>query len=97
MKTTHTPGPWHCKIAKLDEQWNGYPGLVFGRTRDDGTDYAAIAKCSNREDARLIAAAPELLAALESVIHDLENGTCGRWIGDGSASLRAALAKASHE
>ena len=36
----------------------------------------------------------ELLAALESVIHDLENGTTGRWEGDGSASLRAAIAKA---
>ena len=77
MKTNHTPGPWTPQ-RPID----GSAGIhVFYRephfgesfwTRIDGADHMAVALALGltdeevRERARLIAAAPELLAALES-------------------------------
>ena len=55
MNSTHTPGPWHLNPR----------GWVVQSTGDIVTRL----ECSNNKDAdaRLIAAAPELLAALESI------------------------------
>ncbi len=39
----------------------------------------------------------ELLAALKSVIYDLEFGTTDRWKGNGSLPLRIAIANACGE
>ena len=44
--------------------------------------------------ARLIATAPKLLAALEELIPDLAWGTCGKWKGEGSDKLSALVAEA---
>ncbi len=55
-----TPGPW---------QWFG-PFTVVIPHRDGDTFLRA-----NQEDARLIAAAPELLAALKEVAKRLEHGS----------------------
>lgn len=46
------------------------------------------------DEAVKLAAAPELLDALKSVVHDLQWGTTGRRKGEGSATLIAAIAKA---
>ena len=73
---THTPGPWHRGSDFNDNRFVVFPET--GRMRlepGQGTVLYSIAKVvasfSEDEDdanARLIAAAPELLAAAESVI-----------------------------
>jgi len=64
MKTdTHTPGPWH--MGKR----GGNPA-IYGK---DGTEVAEILHGLTPEwrgNARLIAAAPEMLAALEELCAD---------------------------
>ena len=73
MTNQHTPGPWHVGIGNGD-------GSIFpevGRTRleDGGTTLYPIAQVNrgwnaveDDANARLIAAAPDLLAALRNVI-----------------------------
>jgi hypothetical protein len=88
-ETKHTPGPWRAK------------GVNFGYTHCDvlgcphpidGGDYAPICRADTPENARLIAAAPELLEALEAIKAD--------WAQGYGASLKtealidAAIAKA---
>ena len=70
---THTPGPWHFQPH---EDWSEWAGNIIGsygkdargvesiRTIDCITKYAAQEETA--ANARLIAAAPDLLAALES-------------------------------
>ena len=67
--TTHTPGPWHCNLG------NG-TNLTHDRTlwagaipiAAIGDDYAKYYSDTDVANARLIAAAPELLAALRECI-----------------------------
>ena len=55
MTTNHTPGPWETSVLSDGTQW---------QVCEEGAgDW--IADCKNADDALLIAAAPELLAALE--------------------------------
>jgi len=55
--TTHTPGPWYCKPTAGDHDFLIYP---------EGPGNAiAIVRDFDEANARLIAAAPELLAACE--------------------------------
>jgi hypothetical protein len=69
--SNHTPGPWHYEESPLKTGWcvvtgNNYLADVHkhvGATADDARDEA---------NARLIAAAPELLEALE-VIANIAN------------------------
>ncbi len=61
---THTPGPWH--LGKRA----GNPA-IYGK---DGTEIAEILQGLTpewRANARLIAAAPEMLAALQSLTHPM--------------------------
>jgi hypothetical protein len=91
---THTPGPWHIESMAhvrttgtkvlYDE---GTVGAFFGY----GVESAA--------NARLIAAAPDLLAALEFITRSAKmegpHGICLYAIGDRAmANARAALARA---
>ena len=58
----HTPGEWRYKIAPGEI----HKHAVFGPEHPvDGGDYAPLARFAKAEDARLCAAAPELLAALQ--------------------------------
>jgi hypothetical protein len=78
---THTPGPWHVNPRGFIVQSTG--------------DIITRLECSNNNDndARLIAAAPDLLAALIAMMNRYgdksPHPTC-----DASISARAALAKA---
>jgi hypothetical protein len=76
--TQHTPGPW--------EVYDGHDGH-FGKmresyiTHDNGTDTARITVArmidcgyDNSADARLIAAAPDLLEALKAVLGSAKVG-----------------------
>jgi len=85
---THTPGPWF---------WRGLPrgGGSFLRARDEAVAYVVKSGMPNEADCRLIAAAPDLLEACESVIaaHDAV-GTCNSGNKCILHGLRAAIAKA---
>jgi len=64
----HTPGPW--KIAQQYKDEANYPigAYRIGTDKRDGHDVAVV-QCVYREaNARLIAAAPELLLALKELL-----------------------------
>jgi hypothetical protein len=78
VMTAYTPGPWNVEgtlwlqDGKLHEE---YPDNDRGAEYlvNVGTDDAYIAICYGEENARLIAAAPELLEALEELCRYLAN------------------------
>jgi hypothetical protein len=90
--STHTPGPWH--VSELDYRTIGPRRIVGQGTMGEMPQLQAVARVTERMDetaanARLIAAAPELLAALKSCIE-----ICDReCIGD-LTLIHAAIAKA---
>jgi hypothetical protein len=84
MKTKHTPGPWTAK-ANLDVvDSNGERVARLASTRGK-YEYEEI-------NARLIAAAPELLDALQELVNGPE---CGGDHGAMYRNARAAIAKAT--
>lgn len=92
MTTQHTPGPWHKGIG------NG-EGFVFsdsGRTRleEGGTTLYSVAQVNRgwEANARLISAAPELLAALRIAEDALDMYSGGQ--SSDLAAIRAAIDKA---
>ena len=62
--TKHTPGPWFSEKGFRDGTWK-----VFEITDNQGLLLAEVIK---NGDARLIAAAPDLLAVLEELLPDLQ-------------------------
>jgi hypothetical protein len=90
MNGTHTPGPWRLSsplgISSVD-----------GLHVCDVVGYGATEK-RNLENAALIAAAPELLAALEGLLHGtrrpIDEADWHREREEASAIARAAIAKA---
>lgn len=100
MKHMHTPGPW--KLGKYDE-CGGYDcmtaGIKCGPALLDGKDYGQVtcspmkpdAASQMQADARLIAAAPDLLAALEYWFDSKATP------GEIARRARAAIAKARGE
>jgi hypothetical protein len=89
----HTPGPWVLLPSSFSPR-------IFIMQANYGPDYAAVADVRDRRDAHLIAAAPELLAALKETVESLEQTL--RWRGEGwecseddlLGNARAAIAKA---
>jgi hypothetical protein len=94
----HTPGPW---TYKLD---NDSPVNFEITTAHAPTSIVSGCGCcdspwvSSEADARLIAAAPELLEALEEIVKEYyenpDNGRTLRWAIDGA---KEAIAKAKGE
>lgn len=64
MKNTHTPGPWRIGDGESSRVY-----LVNGP--DGAIGEVVYADARNPADARLIAAAPDLLAALEECVSTL--------------------------
>ena len=102
--SNHTQGPWRQGFTLAtnvtrrwtQEQWQQNEErerrLVFVNftARDEGSGRKLIAACESEDDARLIAAAPELLDALKDLV---DNG-----IGTESVKhARAAIAKAKEK
>ena len=93
MTQTHTPGPWIWRVED-GPQWFLDPGILIieGGMTDGTPDGDEI----DRANARLIAAAPDLLEALKEALDawDTHNkhgdGMQGHWASD----ARAAIAKA---
>lgn len=102
----HTPGPWALHIrgkhgAVTIPESGPYVCTVEGAYRDGDSDELPL------EDARLIAAAPELLEASKAILAELRRwrdnkpeqwdemvdaGMCNAWDG-----IKAAIAKAEAE
>ena len=116
----YTPGPWHWVDPETDEpKAGGYASLrtveEFGENKTevrDGKSYTSFALPKwvldaeevSPEDARLIAAAPDLLMCLKECVENLE--TTLRWpegwecsddelLGDARAAIRKATEAAS--
>jgi hypothetical protein len=95
MSTQHTPGPWSLELVEdrsikhlcpVDSERMSLLTIVH----DDETPFAAVYKDA---DARLIAAAPELLEACKVAFHQ----TCSVGRPKDWEQLRAAIAKATGE
>lgn len=95
-KDRHTPGPWvadkYGRIYQEHPELKGEPKYHDER----------IADCLRVEDARLIAAAPDLLANLENILTAMEAGVSARTMLDCAPSpnsyvfsARAAITKAT--
>ena len=88
----HTPGPWI-----FEERVAGFdilaPESVYYVAEYLGVDCGVI---DNIADAYLIAAAPELLEALELVVSFVDAGE-GTWTVEEQQKARAAIAKAKGE
>ena len=85
-RTTHTPGPWACKngvvcIDERSEYWR--PRLEYANRGMgiEGWRIATVEMGFSEEDAanaRLIAAAPDLLGAAQHALEDLEHLKAGK-------------------
>jgi hypothetical protein len=83
MTTQHTPGPWTISGGFSNRVYliNDAKGFAIGET--------VYADTRNPADARLIAAAPDMLAALQ---HVLERATMPGFLRD---EVKAAIARAT--
>lgn len=90
-KTKHTQGPWTVK------QWDNFPDQAVISDETNTRCLALIDKADEQDEANaaLIAAAPDLLEALEKALADAEGAirVDGMMLGWMDAA-RAALAKA---
>jgi 2-methylaconitate cis-trans-isomerase PrpF len=90
----HTPGPWNLYPNNASD-W------VVRKMFPDGQESHEIARCqSGMDNARLIAAAPELLEALKMAVSALERSDYIQMDGDSVDVIdvsRAAIAKAVGE
>lgn len=98
MKTLSTPGPWKMEIY-LNEKDLALPPHIFGLC-----DNHQVADCCGADDTdmangRLIAAAPELLAACEAAIMAFAQNPPGRAVTEADQKAvdlcRAACEKAN--
>ena len=80
MSAQHTPGPWGFQGGSA---MNGFPVLLLY-----GQDGKSIGHTLRADDALLITAAPDLLAALQNILA-FNLGI------DGADAARAAIAKAT--
>ena len=91
--SAHTPGPW---VAGDDEGSDYY---LVGPHDGNGIVYQSAVELHIEADTRLIAAAPEMLAALQAVLAEIEGPdrphSTDSWLPAHLAhQVRAAIAKA---
>lgn len=94
MTTKHTPGPWNADGARIDDSSGFHVGWA--------NEYASsFGNGVHRANARLIAAAPELLEALENIwdflAEDDGEGACSPLYQSAIDKVKAAIAKAKGE
>lgn len=91
----HTPGPWQVAPAFLDQVYS-LPEFTKARIQEpEANPYDEALICEtggNEANARLIAAAPELLEALQMLLDETNAGT---WDCLPIDKARAAIAKAT--
>jgi hypothetical protein len=103
MTTKHTPGPWHIAFGGMD----GDDFAVIGSKHSERAVCNLEPRDYTQANARLIAAAPELLQALDEIVAEWDAGNIGRittipgtpgWEESvGVKWARAAIAKATGE
>lgn len=81
---SHAPGPWQIDQEWLDPKWPDWRAVKIGNT------YSSASGHIGEANARLIAAAPDLLAELKDLVRRLEDA------GENSYVLKAqaVIAKA---
>lgn len=99
MKTKHTPGPWYIPTIRANAQ-DKRPLWETVRSKHTEEPICRIAQDVAHDaeaNARLIAAAPELLAALRLLIewYDGQHGDPGVLGSQSVEDARAAIAKAT--
>jgi hypothetical protein len=85
-----TPGKWKYTVRNVNEMMTTFHGVTIGDT------YIEAATRNEREDALLIAAAPDLLEALQLLLKQSKNRTTTtypEWYGPVNKGL-AAISKA---
>lgn len=92
--TGHTPGPWEVgEITDGEGRPISYEAIIYGGDDDEAEIYVRGIRA--RDDARLIAAAPEMLEALKEARRQLElyeESATGETYN--SPQINAAIAKA---
>lgn len=81
-----TPGKWKYTVRNVNEMMTTFHGVTIGDT------YIEAATRNEREDALLIAAAPDLLEALQLLLKQAENRTTTtypEWYGAVNKALEA--------
>ena len=97
----HTPGPW--AVIERADTIDGEPVIYVGKPdrREELRDYSLthaehdVARVYERDDARLIAAAPDLLAALREIAEALPESDGGKTPDRFVRGARAAIARAT--
>ena len=91
MTAKHTPGPWVADDNEGFSQWSIWGRMAPSGHGTPGRKVAVVDDCSGHSDAdaQLIAAAPELLEALQSLVQTLKVA------GYSTAHADAAIAKAT--
>lgn len=103
----HTPGPWRVFICDDGGEWSGWPLSICSVDDEDKSivrpggsyPYEWDAAMSQREavaNARLIAASPDMLTALQQVEREMQAGF-GSSYGETREAVRRAIAKATGE
>ena len=106
MSTQHTPGPWYVGTEFNDQGRHIYAAQKV--RHEDGDEWHPLIACTDDDErlvnwqanARLIAAAPDLLEALklcESNISSLLASAHPKVYGEWLTVVRAAIAKAKGE
>jgi len=101
--TKHTPVPWRKAVSESDRpaMMSEIEIVAPGSVKESCRPIARLSLqgTETKANARLIAAAPELLEALESLV--MASAHCGEsgWLGDYDPweNARAAIAKAKGE
>ena len=91
MKPKHTKGPW-----KVSCQFGGATEIKSFHTITDSENRLFVALADTRASANLIAAAPEMLEALEAVLNRLDKDWPS-FHGDVKETLKNAIKKARGE
>ena len=98
MNTKHTPGPWTC--AKPTRLKQNYISSESGPVAITSSS-SEVSRDTNLANARLIAAAPELLAVLTRILYAHDTGNCGAVTGEAilcgqfASAARDAIDKAT--
>lgn len=93
---SYTPGPWI--VGSSPSHW--YSDSRFDGTVRAGNNGDFICESTSYEDARLIAAAPDLLSLVERMAYMLDGGDSpslderDRWIADADAAIAKARGEA---
>ena len=102
MTTTYTPGPWQTDTGFIiaPDPRGVYPDIYIAEViTDDSEDPDRLATPEEQQaNARLMAAAPELLEALAyffNISYDLDSSIRKGYLAQAQAQARAALSKAN--